>query len=223
MASIAGHRSPSTRGVDRVSDIAIETTLNSRQVTVPLRMAGNFPLIMESGSPSSFCSSPVSLQFGKVLRPVNSKESLGDEKSLKSIDERSVKSFDERSIRSIGSIDEEGEQQTPKGRRPPVRRSSSRKSHHEFIDFGPPKPPPLPPKNKGMIDNDEDEYLSMVSSTSIESESRIYNMIKQIKMLEERNSFLEETNRKLRRENLTLNHQLQEVMESNSSKINFGL
>lgn len=228
MASIAaGLRSSSTRGVDRVSDIAIEATLDSRQVTVPLRMVGDFPLIMESGSPSSLCSSPVSLQFGKVLRPVNSKESLGDEKSLRSTDERSVKSFDERSIRSIGSIDEEGElQQPPIGRRPPVRRSSSRKSHHEFIDFGspkpPPLPPPLPPKNKGMVQNDEDEYLSMVSSTtSVESECRIYNMTKQIKMLEERNVFLQETNRKLRKENLTLSHQLQELMESNSSKNKF--
>uniref|UniRef100_A0A1X7VUI7 SAM domain-containing protein n=1 Tax=Amphimedon queenslandica TaxID=400682 RepID=A0A1X7VUI7_AMPQE len=220
MASIAaaGLRSPGARGVDRVSDIAIEATLNSRQVTVPLRMVGDFPLIMESGSPSSHCSSPVSLQFGKVLRPVNSKESLGDEKSLKSIDERSIKSFDERSIRSIGSIDEERElQQPPKGRRPPVRRSSSRKSHHEFIDFGPPKPPPLPPKNKRIVENDDDEYLSMVSSTtSVESECRIYNLTKQIKMLEESNILLQETNKKLRRENIALNHQLQELMESNS-------
>lgn len=216
-STTATHRS--SERLDRVRGIAVEAKLNSRQVTVPLRMVGDFPLIMENcGSPTSICSSPIST--GKVLRPVRSKDSIDE----RSIDERSVRSLDSRSIRSISidgrsirSIEEEPDTPT-KDRK--VRRSLSRKSHHEYIDVGsciPSKPPPLPPKNKIEDDyDDEYEYFSTVSSTN--SEGGNQNMLKQIRILQERNSFLEETNKKLRRENLVLNHQLEEVMKSNPSK-----
>lgn len=172
--------------------IAVETKLESKQVTVPLRMAGEFPLIMERTSSAGSASSAV-LHHGKVLEPITEKER-----------------------RPTGS-----NSSTPDQKKVYRSRSSSRKSHHEYINVGfvpGSTPPPLPPRSrkdsdKISIGSDDDSVIM----SPRHSEGGIDHILKHVKMLEQRNALLEETNKKLRKENSMLNHQLQEVMKFKSS------
>lgn len=169
----------------QVCGIVVETKLDSEQVTVPLRMVGDFPLIMESTGSDSV------LQHGKFLRPIIDK----------------VKNEEIIEVRSMPQPKEEVKM---------TFKSTSRKSHHEYINVGTfERPPPLPPRKGNIVATNRDEELDSIHH---DVEGGIHHLLKHMKMLEQRNFLLEETNRKLRKENGMLNHQLQEVMKLKSSK-----
>ena len=110
------------------------------------------------------------------------------------------------------------------------------KPHHEYINVGiqtkktpPPRhkytnveiqakktPPPRQKSSLKKVLSDDDLYYSYRHHET-SSESGIHYLLKHVNMLEKRNNFLEEMNKKLRQENCMLNNQLQDVLRHKTS------
>ena len=93
------------------------------------------------------------------------------------------------------------------------------KPHHEYINVGiqtKKTPPPRQKSSLKKVPSDDDLYYSY-RHRETSDEGGIHYLLKHVNMLEKRNVFLEEMNKKLRRENSMLNHQLQDVLRHTTS------
>ena len=94
------------------------------------------------------------------------------------------------------------------------------KPHHEYINVGiqtKKTPPPRQKSSLKKVPSDDDLYYYSYHHHETSGESGIHYLLKHVNMLEKRNNFLEEMNKKLRQENCMLNHQLQDVLRHKTS------
>lgn len=90
-----------------------------------------------------------------------------------------------------------------------VKRRGS-KAHHEYINVGIRKETPPFPRKKHLSEKFAAENEQNVNDHDWEG-AGIDHLLKHVKQLEKRNSLLEDTNKKLRKENQMLSIQLQEM------------